>query len=232
MPVPRRLQTARIPPRRDPKLVDLILAAKRATEVGLYVSFPATVLTFDPTTQFVNVTPDFLEVVYTDDSEQVQEPGEIVSVPVQSPGASSGGYLTFPVKPGDKGLIHVTDRSLEQWLEDGEQRDPTLGHTHRQIDAVFVPNLRDQSRAIPSFDPTAAVLEETMIKLGASAVEAAVLGATFKSWADSFVLWTAEHTHLVPLPTPAMPTSTAPPTEEPLIPTVPPSILSTKVKIE
>lgn len=223
MAVPKRLQTSIIPPRRKQTIVDLGETIKRATEIGLQVSFPATVLSFNSDQQLVNISPDFLIVRYTDQTEMVEEPIELVNVPIQFPGNSAESYLTFPVEAGQKGLAHVTDRSLDDWLEDGEQLAPPFNHLHRNIDCIFVPNLRDKSRAIPSFDNVSAVLESTLIKIGASAVEAAAFGTALQAWANSIT--TIFDAHIHPAPGGATAVTATP---FPIVPT----LASTKVKIE
>jgi hypothetical protein len=226
--MPQELQTARIPPRKQIRLIDVFQAAKRATEMGLSVSFPATVVSFNSTTQQVDVTPDFLAVRYTEDGTQIHPPVRLVNLPVrfEGQGASGGGYMTFPVEPGHKGHVVVSDRSLEKWLTSGKQDAPGLPQTHVEVDGVFNTGLRDQSRAIPSFDPVAAVLEHTMIKLGASAAEAAVLGNTLVTWIGQLDGWLTAHIHTAPG---GVGGPTTPPTVLPVPPL--PNILSAKVKV-
>ena len=172
----QKIQTPLRTTRGNVTLVDVLLQARRSMELGLSVSFPATVVRFQ--NPFVDVHMDFLAVLGTDDGEQVQEPVVLSRVPVrfEGQGAAGGGYLTVPILPGHKGQVVVSDRSLERWIERGESADPELRHTHSPIDGIFYPGLRDESRKISSVDPAAAVLEHEAIKLGAVAAEVAVRG--------------------------------------------------------
>lgn len=228
------LQTAMIPPRKGKRgsLTDLAQTVVRKTKLELYVAYPCTVRSFDETTQTVEVVVDFSHVLANDESEDTL-PAEVIpniGVKFEGEGKSGGGYLTFPVEPGDKGYVVVFDRSIDRWREKGEGGDPILRRTHNRIDGVFRPGLRDLSRVLSNFDATAAVLEHTCIKLGANATEAAVLGDTLKTFMDAFQSWASGHTHLVTGVTSGMSATTSnPPTNPP--PTVP-DFLSAKVKID
>jgi len=227
----RARQTPLVPPRQDARLVDVLRSLKRSIELGLSVSFVATVTKFDDTTQLLEVTPDFYDVIRTDDNVSVQDPFPFPNLLIsfEGQGRVGGGYLSFPVSPGDKGYVTVSDRSLDLWIEDGKGRDPGLNHTHQRIDGIFKP-IRDKTRAIPNFDQTAAVLEHMCIKLGANATEAAVLGDTMRAWADNLVSWAGTHTHLVPGVTVGMGSTTSnTPTNPPPSTT---NFLSDKVKID
>ena len=208
------------------RLVDGIRAAMRATKLEIGVAFPCTVKSFNPETQLVDVEGDFLTVLQNIAGVQVQDPEVLphMLVAFEGQGRLDGGYLTFPIQPGDKGYITVTDRSLENWIQDGLPRDPEYRHTHSKIDGIFKP-LRDISRAIPSFDSVAAVLESTFIKLGANATEAAAFGTALQSWANAITTTYNLHTHLDPLSG-----STGVPSD--LFPTPVPTLASTKVKVE
>lgn len=190
-------QTALKPPRRGAKLVDLIRLTERKVKLETNVAYPCTVKSFDSTSQLVTVTVDFADILADDAFETELPVDEIPNLLVSFPGQgdSSGGYLTFPVLPGHKGHVTVFDRSIDRWRARGEAGDPRLRHTHNRIDGVFTPGLRDKSRAIQSFDQVAAVLEHTMIKLGADATEAAVLGNTLTQWMGQVTQFLATHVH-------------------------------------
>ncbi len=220
-------QTALIPPRKEARLVDLMRLSDRKTRLETNVAYPCTVKSFDATSQLVTVTVDFADVLGNDSGELVLEPDEIPNLLLSTPGQgdASGGYLTFPVQPGNKGHVTVFDRSIDRWRARGEAGDPRLRHTHNRIDGVFTPGLRDKSRAIPNFDQAAAVLEHTMIKLGANATEAAVLGDTLTNWMGQVTQFLATHVHPGVMPGGA---STSPVNAAPTQPVV----TSTKVKVE
>ena len=241
MSTPFALQQAGTPPvdGETVHLVDVLKAVKRSTELGIESSFPCTVVAFDPNTMKVDITRDFTRERYSGDGT-VEVPSltmKGVRIHHDGEGRVGGGYLTFPIKAGDKGRFVIQDRYVGTWGGTGTPAVPALKHTHKAPDGFFVPGLRDDSRKIPSFDSVAAVLESTLIKLGANASEAAVLGDTLKTWADSLVVWGSAHTHAYLIPPSTVPIPTSPPVN-PLIPADPdpaplaPDFLSKKVSIE
>lgn len=155
---------------RNPSLADVISAASRSTMLDLRVSFPATVTEVQDGGARVKVTPDIKNVINTDTGEQIIEQVELSEIPVETygQGASDGGYLQFPVRVGDKGLVTVSDRNLGGWYATGIPDQPAGYETHNMSDGIFRPGLRDSTRALTQ-DPTAAVLEHDSIKLGAGA---------------------------------------------------------------
>lgn len=242
MSSPFALQQAGTPPVEGQtiRFVDVFKAAKRATELGLEVSFPCTVEAFDPDAMKVDITRDFIRDRYTGAPYDTDRTTPVESLTMKGvrihhdgEGRPGGGYLTFPIKVGDKGRFVIQDRYTGTWGSTGTPAVPALKHTHKAPDGFFIPGLRDDSRKIPSFDNVAAVLEATMIKLGANATEAAVLGVTMKAWADSLVSWATAHTHTY-VTSPGVLTLTSNPATL-VIPDPAPittDFLSTKVKIE
>lgn len=219
---------------KNSKLADLVRAASRDLSLEMSVCFPATVSEVLDDGARVKVVPDIKPSLFTDDGEQVLESLEIPDIPVWTygQGRKGGGYLQFPVQVGDKGWVHVSDRSLDGWHENGLPAPAAGYHTHNPIDGHFVPGARDKTRALAQ-DNFAAVLEHTLIKIGVDAAEAAVLGDTLDAYLDSLKLHIDTHVHLAT----GAPGITTPPVKS-SAPTVPdpaptvPNILSTKVKIE
>lgn len=170
----KKQQTPLRAPRRSSSLADAIRLAIRSNNLEKSVAYPATVTGFDLETNLLEVEADFSDVLQLDEGVRVLDANILPNILLSVPGSSSGGYLTFPITVGDKGFVTVFDRSVDRWIERGEGGDPQFNHTHSRIDGVFIPNLRDKSRAIGfDYDQTAAVLESDIIKLGVNAVQAA-----------------------------------------------------------
>ena len=155
---------------RNPSLADVISAASRSDSLDLRVCFPATVTEVQDGGARVKLKPDIKNVLNTDTGEQIIEQIELSEIPVMTygQGASDGGYLQFPVRVGDKGLVVVNDRNIGGWYETGIPDQPAGYEAHNISDGVFMPGLRDSTRALTQ-DPAAAVLEHDSIKLGAGA---------------------------------------------------------------
>ncbi len=177
---------------RTPNLTDVVRAGIRSSELQLRVSFPATVSKVHADGR-VAVRPDFSNVVYTDDGEQDLGTYEIPNIPVLTvgQGTSGGGYLQFPIEAGHKGLVLVSDRSLDAWYQAGNPGPPAAYHTHEVVDGIFMPGLRDATRALPAQDPLAAVLEHSQIKLGAGALLGAARTGDNTSADVTMALWIA-----------------------------------------
>jgi hypothetical protein len=194
---------------RDPSLVDVLAAARRATELDLKVCFPASVTEVIDGGARVKVVPDVRPVLQTDTGEQVLHPIEITNLPVLTYGQGTldGGYLRFPVQFADKGLVIVTDRSLSAWYEEGREAPPEGYQTHNAADGVFLPGLRYRSIGLSDNDP-AAVLENSLIKIGAGATQGAArlndsvsAGATMIQWINSVIAAFASFGVTIPPPT-------------------------------
>jgi hypothetical protein len=164
---------------RNPDEADLFLVQLRQLALSLRTHTVCEVKTYNPATQTATVTVDILQVV-ADNSVQpsasnpsptkTRDPRVLKDIPVAWPRTSSG-YLTFPLNPGDKGELHVQDRSLDAWLALGQATDPIAAWTHELADSVFHPHIFNTGNPItPPTNPTATVLHgNTLIFLGALA---------------------------------------------------------------
>lgn len=147
---------------------------RRVIELELRVSMPARVVSFDPATAKATVRLELLQIADVRGEELPNPPDLIPMIPVEYPGASTGG-LTWPLLPGDTGRIVCTDRALAAWLQTGNPVapvDPESGRTHNLGDAIFVPGLKTDADAIAAgpIDMTATVLDgAALVKLGAAA---------------------------------------------------------------
>ncbi len=157
-----------------PQLADLMAASSRSDSLDLRVCFPATVTEVQDGGARVKLLPDIKNVLHGETGELILEQIELSEIPVMTygQGAADGGYLQFPVRVGDKGMVIVNDRNIGGWYDTGLPDQPSGYEAHTVSDGVFWPGLRDSTRALTQ-DPTAAVLEHDSIKLG----KAAALGA-------------------------------------------------------
>ena len=183
-----------------PELFDLLRTYGRRLKLSMRTNTVGTVIAYDPATQRATVTVDILQIIKVfglpDPNATTPTPPFILTnIPVAWP-RSGGGYLTFPINPGDTGTITVMDRSIQQWLLLGAPTDPIQSATHALQDAVFEPGLHPSTNPItPPTDPTAAVLHhDAFIKLGrAAALGIARLTDTTSSDV-SMTLWIAQVT--------------------------------------
>jgi len=122
---------------------------------NLRVSSPAIVKSFDGR-QTVSVQ---MVAHGLDDSGQEEPLPLLVDVPVQFP--RGGGFaLTFPIKPGDEGLVVFSDRCIDGWFSSGETGVPPDHRQHDLSDAMFIPGISSLKRVIGNFRNDAIVMRQ------------------------------------------------------------------------
>lgn len=133
---------------------DAASAAAREVAKALCVSGPGIVVAFDAATMSAKVQPAIMKKFA---SLGLVKHAECIHVPVQFP---SGGdlVLTFPVEPGDEGILIFGDRAIDNWWEKGGAQEPSEIRFHDPSDAMFVPGISSRPRAIQDFSSTAAEL--------------------------------------------------------------------------
>lgn len=165
-------------------------ALARAIKLSIRTHIPSTITSYNPATQTAVVTVDALVVVKVTDplripkniltlkgvppnAEAVLAPITLVDIPVALY-SSTLGYVSLPLQAGCTGMLHVSDRSLEAWLQSGIPTDPVFAFTHAIKDSVFYPGLRPTTKPItPPIDTTAVVIDHaSLIKVGRLAVSA------------------------------------------------------------
>jgi hypothetical protein len=195
-------------------LTELFRVALRQLRLSMRTHTMAEVLDYDPATQLARVSVEILTVV-ADNSKApspsnpnptfTQPPVILADIPVAWPRTSSG-YLTFPLNEGDKGELHVQDRSIDAWLELGDAVDPIMAWTHSLADAVFHPHVFNSSDPIsPATDQDAAVIEADQIKIGRGASDAAARVGDTTDGATAMNVWITAITSAVNNLTGAMP---------------------------
>ena len=196
----------------NPTLAELFKVFGRRMKLSIRTNTVATVQAYNPATQKATVRLDILEIVKVlvqttpginpnlSDQTKASPPVILTDIPVAWPRAG-GGYLTFPLLPGDTGEIAIQDRGLQQWLNRTANLpvDPVQAATHALSDAVFHPGLSvNQNPIAPATDATGAVLHhDAFIKLGrAAALGVARLTDTTTPGA-SMTLWETQITAAV-----------------------------------
>jgi len=129
------------------ELLNIIIANKIA---DMHICMPAKILEYDYTKQKAKVQPA-LNQKYND-GEVVKLPA-IFNVPVIHP-ASGGASITFPVNVGDKVLLVFSEKSLEEWLQNGNQVTPDDPRQNSLTDAVAHLGFRDFGTPSPAANNT------------------------------------------------------------------------------
>lgn len=118
-------------------LSDIIKQANEYFINQFHFARPGIIIKFDPATKLAEVQPS-IKIKTLDD--QVIDMPNIVNVPVvfsQSKNFSD----TFPLENGDGVLLVFSERSLEQWLDNGHNAEPGVRRKFDISDAIAIPGL-------------------------------------------------------------------------------------------
>jgi len=97
---------------------------------GIYTAIPATVVSFDSSTQRASVEIDILEQI----GDKMEKIAVLEDVPIAFP--RSGGFvITFPIIKGDKVQLIFQSRSIDKWLIDGASDQKDI-RTHNINDSI------------------------------------------------------------------------------------------------
>ena len=173
---------------KDPKIADLHRESGRKDRLTIRTHSVGTIVTYNPATQTATVSVDILQVIkdlnatptaVNPNPTSIQAPIVLEGVPVYIPRSGVGptlSYSSIPLAPGDKGELHIQDRSIEAWKLAGIPTDPVAAWTHSMADAVFHPANFVKTTPLPATDLTAHVIEGPLVKLGRLATEPVIKG--------------------------------------------------------
>jgi len=110
----------------------------------MQTAYPAEVIEYDATTSTATVMPLFIEAWRDTNNDRITETIEntedtyVENVLVAFP--RSGSYrMTYPIAPGDTGLVVCTKYSLDRFRENGGQADPGDLEAFAMSGSVFFP---------------------------------------------------------------------------------------------
>lgn len=112
---------------------------------SLMFCLPGEVVSFSPETQLATVRCGIQRVI----NGEGRTIPLIQNVPVHFPGDSH--YLWHSIESGCEGLIHFSQRSVEEWIQGGGPVKPSDTRMLALSDAFFVPGCRSKPNAIPDF---------------------------------------------------------------------------------
>lgn len=195
----------------NPEFEDLIRVAVRNAALEMRTHTMCTVKSYNPVTQTVNVTVDMrqrikdpskLPTAADPNPTFLQEPAPLDNIPVAWP-KTQKGYVTFELGEGDRGELHVQDRALDGYIPTGLQAEPARHWTHALADSVFHPTTVHTAGAItPPTSLVGTVIEGTLVKLGAGAVDPAMKSPPWIAYVAAVeaasVAWLATQPDLTP----------------------------------
>ncbi|MCP4241905.1 MAG: hypothetical protein GY772_15220 [bacterium] len=213
----------------EPDLAELFRLAVRKLQLEMRTHTVGTVVSYNPATQTADVSVDILQVVRDnnkppsrqDPAPSITQPPIILKgIPVHFQGTQTA-YATQPIKTGDKGELHVNDRSIQKWLLSGTQDDPERMWTHALSESVFYPAPLPAPNKLPPTDLAAHVIEGPLVKLGYQAVlgnarfgDDVAPSADMIAWMNSV---TTAVTQIAAILNAAAPGSVTPPTLPPTV---------------
>ena len=110
----------------------------------MQTAYPAEVIEYDAATSTATVMPLFIEAWRDTNDDRIEETVEAVedtyveNVLVAFP--RSGAFrMTYPIAPGDTGLVVCTKYSLDRFRENGGQSDPGDLEAFAMSGSVFFP---------------------------------------------------------------------------------------------
>lgn len=121
----------------SPTLADLLRLATARQLLDVHVSMPGRIESYDASKQEASVQP--LLMVNLADGSAASLP-VINHVPVIWP-RGGGAILSFPLEAGDTVLLVFSERSLDEWLQQGGELAPSDPRAHDLSDAVAIPGL-------------------------------------------------------------------------------------------
>jgi hypothetical protein len=104
-------------------------------EGKLHTSIPGIVSKYDPSKPSVEVQPAVKKIWY--DGTELSLP-IIVSVPIVFP-RTKRFHLSYPIEKNDCVLLLFTERSIEEYIQNGTEVTPTNTRIYSMTDAVAIP---------------------------------------------------------------------------------------------
>lgn len=121
-----------------PSLKGLLDRALEQARSDLYVARPGVLLSYDPSTSMATVKLVGQMGTMGQTGTEWYDLPDLVEVPVMQV-YGGGGRLTFPMAPGDEGLVVFCDRNITEWKQRGSVGvPPTDSRKHDLSDGMFI----------------------------------------------------------------------------------------------
>lgn len=163
-----------------PELYDVIQMAIRTNQLDLNTAMPGVIVSYNASTQLAEVQPSF-KITYTNPIELVSRP-VIMDVPVIFP-RSKGKGICFPIEEGDSVLLIFSQRSLDDWIDQGGEVQLKDTRLHNLTDAIAIPGffpLNEVIEPAPPSDATCVFGTKILIGNSKASDEPMVLGDTLE----------------------------------------------------
>lgn len=143
----------------EPTLAQVLKDAIEARLVNLHVSMPARVVSYNASKQTAEVQPEIKRIFRTNESAEIPV---IVNVPVAWPRANKA-YIHMPLKAGDQVMLVFSERSLDEWKQNGGSVRPKELRKHDLTDAWAVPGGYPFSNTVNANDKDLTIVHDKSI---------------------------------------------------------------------
>lgn len=149
-----------------PNLAEFLARRMRDISSTINCHTVGEIVSFDPVNQTAVVQIKFLKVLRGvnpignsgQSSDEVVSYPQLVDVPVLIL-QGGGGSLTFPITPGDTGIVMFCDRDMDNWFNAGLMTVPNSNRIHDINDAVILIGINNLLTPIANYDPDNVVLQ-------------------------------------------------------------------------
>ena len=151
--------------------MESVLSAIEGYAANMWTAMPVVVTKYTPSEQTVSAQPAILgKFRQADGTLKLVRMPLLLDVPVQFP--SGGGFtMTFPVKPGDEGLVVFGARCINSWWANGATQNtpgdnpgvPEEVRMHDLSDGFYIPGFRSLPRMLGNLSTQSLVLRSDSI---------------------------------------------------------------------
>lgn len=152
---------------RTPQLAEVIREAMNARLADVHTAIPAEVVSYDSTTQTVDVQPLVMRVLrdLDENTELPESLPQIPNVPVCFPRAGNN-WITFPIAQGDTVLLVFCESAIGNWRARNAESDPGALIRHDLTDAIAIPGVYASARALTTSATACVFNADTELHLG------------------------------------------------------------------
>lgn len=131
-----------------PELAQVIALAIEDRLIDVHTALPGAVQKYDPLTQTADIELQVKRMLPKTGGGFVTEALPVLpNVPVSFQ-RGGGFFLSFPLSPGDTGLVVFAETSIDQWRAKDAVSSPGEVGRHTLTAGVFIPGLAATSRAL------------------------------------------------------------------------------------
>jgi hypothetical protein len=131
-----------------PDMAEVIADAIESALIDVHTGLPGAVQSYDPLTQTATIALQVKRTLPKDDGTYATEDLPVLeNVPIEFPRSASFA-VTFPLAPGDTGLVVFAEMSIDQWRSKGVNTSPGDIGRHTLTGGVFRPGLVPNIKAL------------------------------------------------------------------------------------